>query len=84
MSTLNRRGDALHRLGSWLFGEDVAGSKFHSRSLATHVTAGSLLPALANRGGTSPVRIEGLRSMSLLQPSKDRSPPHYVGLVGLR
>lgn len=29
MSTLNRRGDALHRLGSGLFGEDVAGSKFH-------------------------------------------------------
>lgn len=29
MSTVNRRGDALHRLGSWLFGEDVAGSKFH-------------------------------------------------------
>lgn len=30
MSTVNRRGDALHRLGSWLFGEDVAGSKFHT------------------------------------------------------
>ena len=30
MTTLNRHADALHRPGSWLFGEDVAGSKFHS------------------------------------------------------
>jgi hypothetical protein len=83
MSTLNRRGDALHRLGSWLFGEDVAGSQFHSGcSRPTSRQARTSGPREPWRYATSHDR--WVEEHVPAPASKDRSPPQNVGLVGLR
>src|SRR3954464_12024600 len=74
----------MHYIGSarcsWV---RTSPARSSTRSLATLVTASSLPPALANRGGTPPVTIDGLRSMSLLQPAKIGNRLNYVGLVRL-